>query len=95
MDVVTLALHLAAEIMGHIPEPDPELRRAHYVQRLARLVGRLEARAALRPLTPAQVGRLAGAKAALATLSPAVTTVTAGGSSGGHSASQAAPESGE
>ena len=61
-DQIALALHLATSIVGLIPEPDPELRRARYVQRLTALVARLEARVAL---TPAQTGRLAGARAAL------------------------------
>lgn len=45
-DPLTLALHLATAIVGHLPEPDPELRRARYVGRLAHLVARLEALAA-------------------------------------------------
>ena len=64
-DPLTLALHLAAAIVGHLPEPDPELRRARYVRRLAHLVARLEA---LGELRPGQVARLAGARAALGAL---------------------------
>ena len=41
-DPLTLALHLATAIVGHLPEPEPELRRARYVGRLAHLVARLE-----------------------------------------------------
>jgi len=64
-DPLTLALHLATAIVGHLPEPDPELRRARYVGRLTRVVARLEGRATLRPF---EVARLAGAKAALLAL---------------------------
>jgi hypothetical protein len=60
-----LALHLAAAIVGHLPEPDPEIRRARYVGRLAHLVARLEA---LGELRPGQAARLAGARAALRAL---------------------------
>jgi hypothetical protein len=60
-----LALHLATAIVGHLPEPDPDLRRARYVGRLAHLVARLEA---LGELRPGQAARLAGAKAALGAL---------------------------
>jgi hypothetical protein len=64
-DALTLALHLAIAIVGHLPEPDPELRRARYVGRLAHLVARLEA---LSELRPGQAARLAGARAALGAL---------------------------
>ena len=64
-DPLTLALHLATAIVGHLPEPDPELRRARYVGRLAHLVARLEA---LGELRPGQAARLAGARAALGAL---------------------------
>jgi len=64
-DPLTLALHLATAIVGHLPEPDPELRRARYVGRLTRVVVRLEA---LGELRPGQAARLAGARAALEAL---------------------------
>lgn len=64
MDPLTAALTLAGAIVGHIPEPDPAIRRAQYVRRLTALVSRLEA---LPRLTPVQRGRLDGARAALVT----------------------------
>ena len=68
MDPITVALHLAAAIVGLLPEPDPVLRRARYVQRLAALEARLAARSRL---TPLQRGRLEGARAALVVLAQA------------------------
>lgn len=65
MDPITSALTLASAIVGHLPEPDPTIRRAQYVRRLTALVTRLEARPRL---TLMQRGRLEGARAAPATL---------------------------
>lgn len=65
MDPITAALTLAGAIVGHLPEPDPVIRRAEYVRHLAALVARLEARPTL---TPIQKGRLAGAREALRVL---------------------------
>ncbi len=65
MDPITLALALAAGIVGKLPEPDPVIRRAQYVRRLTATVVRLERRA---HRTPVQEGRLEGARAALRVL---------------------------
>lgn len=64
-DPLTAALTLAGAVVGLIPHPDPDVRRARYVRRLAALVARLEAR---ETLTPYQRGRLEGARAALSVL---------------------------
>ena len=76
IDPLTAALSLGAEIVGHLPHPDPEIRRCEYVRRLTRVVARLGAIAQWRVLTPVQVGRLEGAKAALAAISPTPPTST-------------------
>lgn len=68
MDPITLALSLAAALVGLIPEPDPVMRRARYVQRLTALETRLAARP---KLTPLQRGRLEGARAALRAMNEA------------------------
>lgn len=65
MDPLSAALTLAAAIVGHLPQPDPVIRRARYVQRLTALVARLEAKPRL---TPMQRGRLEGAREALRVL---------------------------
>ena len=60
--IISAAIELAEAIVGHIPEPDLEIRRAKLVGRLSAKVARLEAR---RYLKPRQVGDLAKAKAIL------------------------------
>jgi hypothetical protein len=63
--LLSTALTVAGEILRLVPDPDPVIARARFTRKLAQVVGRLEAR---ETLTPAQAGRLAGAKAALASL---------------------------
>lgn len=62
---LTKALSLATEIVGNIPDPESPRARAQYVRRLVTVIARLEAVEKVRPLTPVQAGRLAGARSAL------------------------------
>jgi len=57
---------LAGALVALIPTPDPAIRRARLVRQWSATVARLEA---LPKRTPAQEGRLAGARAALGELS--------------------------
>ena len=59
---------LAGALVALIPPPDPAIRRARLVRQWAATVARLEA---MPKRTPAQEGRLAGARAALGELSGA------------------------
>ncbi len=53
---------LVGAVVAHLPTPDPAIRRARLVRQWTATVARLEA---LPKRTPAQEGRLAGARAAL------------------------------
>lgn len=67
--IIDSALSLASAIVAHLPAPDPAIRHARLVRHWSATVARLEARAKVRPLNPAESGRLAGARAALADIS--------------------------
>jgi len=64
--LIGAALGLACALVELIPPTDPTIRRARLVRQWAATVARLEA---LPKRTPAQEGRLAGARAALREIS--------------------------
>ena len=64
--VIGAIVGLAGALVALIPPPDPAIRRARLVRQWSATVARLEA---LPKRTPAQEGRLAGARAALGELS--------------------------
>jgi hypothetical protein len=67
--IVAAAIELAEAIVGHIPEPDLEIRRAKLIGRMSSRVATLEAHGHLKPH---QAGDLAKAKAILEQLHAAV-----------------------
>ena len=64
--VIGAIVGLVGAVVALIPTPDPAIRRARLVRQWSATVARLEA---LPKRTPAQEGRLAGARAALLELS--------------------------
>ena len=68
--MIAAALSLITEILSLVPAPDQDLRRARIIGRLVRRIARLER---LPVRTPLQDGRLAEARAVLASLTAPVT----------------------
>lgn len=60
--IIEAAIALAESVVGHIPEPDLEIRRAKLIGRMSAHVARLERQT---ELSPHQAGELARAKAVL------------------------------
>ena len=67
--ILNAALSLASGIVAHLPAPDPAIRRARILGHWSAVVARLEAVERVRPLTPAEVGRLARGRAMVAGIS--------------------------